>query len=70
MAEYPAPYGLAALTDLGRTLEYHPKKTLGRFEMPRVNGTEVEQQKIWHPGWSLPPNAPEDRIACIDAYLY
>ena len=70
MPEYPAPYGLAALTNLGRLLEYHPQDSIAKFGMPQVNETEVEQQRMWHPGWNLPPVDPENDIACIDAYLY
>jgi len=70
MPEYPAPYGLAALTTLGRILEYRDFETTDIGEWLVVNETEVDQQRAWHPGWNLPAHAPEGHLACIDAYLF
>ena len=67
MPEYQQPYGIAALTTLGRLLEYYPT---GYGPILQADEREMEQQRKWHPGWDLPYHAPENRIACIDAYLF
>ena len=70
LPDFPAPYGLSALTTLAKALEYHDPATADYDDLLLVNETEVEQQKVWHPGWQLPLETPENRVACIDAYLF
>lgn len=67
MPEYQQPYGLAALTTLGRLLRYHP---VGSGEILQTNESEIEQQRAWHPGWDIPFHAPEHRVSCIDGYVF